>query len=201
MSLPQVNKNLLDVSQIFQTYMTFGGDAAKTAAALNLDKIVVEQLATSENWKQKVAEWNSILDGDSQDVQVQINRAVNYVQSHRLRAILDTVIQELAKKDGAELVDMLTVVTSSEDGPSRAELKTRPLTDLVKAAEAVQAMSQRALGDTAAERPDEPGNGKGSSIALLVMQAMNAAQDVGLDSAGVVRKQIAAPPKPLRESE
>jgi hypothetical protein len=64
---------------------------------------------------------------------------------------------------------------------------------LVKAAEACQQMSARALGDTVAERPDDPGQ-KGSSIALQVMKAMNAADSSGLSSVELVRKQLNPPP-------
>jgi hypothetical protein len=183
-----MNKNLLDVSNIFQHYITFGGDVAKTAVALNLDPQDVRDLARVEKWSDKVEAWNQIRQGDSQDVQVQVNRAINFVQSHRMRSILDKIVSHLSTKDAEALVELLT--THGKNGSS---FSARPLTDLVKGLEACQLMTQRALGDTAAERPDASKSVKGSSIALLVMNAMNAADSFGLDSAGVVKQQLTNP--------
>lgn len=183
-----MNKNHLDVSSIFEHYITFGGDALKTAAALNLDPQDVQQLAIVERWADKVERWNQIRQGDSQDVQVQINRAVNFVQSHRMRSILDKLVTELSTKEASELIEMLT--THSAHGSS---FSTRALTDLVKGLEACQAMTQRALGDTADERPDSSKTQKGSSIALLVMKAMSASEQMGVDSVDVVKKQLEIP--------
>lgn len=182
------NKNELDVAKIFLTYTAFQGDAAKTAVTLDMAIEDVKSLAVSEDWNSKLESLNK-LSGDSKEVQVQLNRAVNYVQAHRVRSILDRVISQLSLSTGEELVDLLTV--SGGEGRS-AELKTRALTDLVKAIETAQLMTQRALGDTAAERVPEDDNKPGSAIALQVLRAMNAADQLGVDSAEVVRKQIAA---------
>jgi hypothetical protein len=183
-----VNKNVLDVAQIFQTYIAFGGDVDKTSVALDLPAEDIRQLASAENWARKIDDWTKLREGDPRDVQIQINRAVNYVQAHRARALLDKVISHLSEGDAERLVDRLTVNT--KNGP---EFKTRALTDLVKAMESCQLMTQRALGDTVGERPEENGNVKGSNVALLVMNAMNAADETGLDSVAVVKKQLAAP--------
>lgn len=193
----QVNKNDLDVVQIFQTYIAFNGDADKTALALNIDAASVKNLASIEHWPDKVREWNKLREGDPRDFQIEVNRAINYVQAHRARALLDKVISHLSDGDAKQLVAMLTV-----EGKHGSEFKTRALTDLVKAMEACQLMTQRALGDTVAERPEESGDKKGSSIALLVMNALNAAEETGLDSVQVVRKQLQAenPPKPVSEA-
>jgi hypothetical protein len=189
-----LDKNALDVSQIFQTYMAFGGDVDKTAVACNEDPETIAALANSENWKAKIAQLSKLTDGNSNELQVQINRAVNYVQAHRIRSIIDKVIGQLTEKDGKELIDLCTKVGKNGE----AEFSARPLADLVKAAEACQAMTQRALGDTAAERPEENGkSAKGSSISLQVMAAMNAADAAGMNSVEVVRKELAAPVAPL----
>ena len=191
-----MNKNLLNVASIFEHYLTFSGDAAKTAVALNLDVQDVRDLATSERWADKVEAWTSLQQGGSQDVQVQINRAINYVQSHRMRSVLDKLVSHLSTKTADELVDMLTATSKNGNAFS-----TRALTDLVKGIEACQLMTARALGDTVAERPDASKEKKGSAIALQVMAAMSAADTLSLDSAGTVKKQLAAPvvhaPPPL----
>lgn len=193
MPLPSINKNTLDVSQIFQTYITFGGDVDKTAVALDIDPRTIRDLERAENWPAKVEEWNKLREGDPRDVQIQINRAVNYVQAHRLRQILDRVVSHLNEKPVEELVDLLTKTTKAG-----SEFTARPLTDLTKAIESCQLMTQRALGDTVAERPEESPDKGGSRVALQVMAAMNAADSLGLDSVAVVRKELAAPAKPVQ---
>ena len=185
-----VNKNLLDVSQIFQTYIAFAGDAERTAVALNMHVSEIRQLANAENWQAKVSEWTKLREGDPRDVQIQINRAVNYVQAHRLRSVIDKVVSHLSEMDAAGIVDTLT-----KNSAHGSEFSARPLTDLVKAAEACQAMTARALGDTIGERPEADPNAKGSSIALQVMAAMSAADKVGLDSVEIVKEQLAQPPR------
>jgi hypothetical protein len=193
MPLPAVNKNTLDVSQIFLTYLTFGGDVDRTSIAVNLDREIVMNLAKAENWPAKLDQLTKLNDGaDSKVLQVQINRAINYVQAHRLRAIVDKVISHLSTKRAEDIVDLFTRVGKNGE----PEFSARPLTDLVKAAESCQVMTQRALGDTASERPEDVGEGpKGAPIALQVMAAMNAADEVGLDSVALVRKEFAVPPK------
>lgn len=191
--MADTDKNLLDVSQIFQTFIAFCGDVDKTAVALNIDPIVIKDLARAEGWAKKIDEWTKLREGDPRDAQIQINRAVNYVQAHRLRSILDKVVSQLKDKEAAALVDLLT-----RTGKAGTEFSARPLADLAKAIECCQLMTQRALGDTEAERPDAGETGKrGSSVALLVMNAMNADDDLKADSVGVVREQLAiAVPKP-----
>lgn len=192
MSRETVHKDGLNVAQIFQTYLTFGGDVDRTAAATGVSRADVRALAIDEKWADRVAELNELRDGDPRDVQIQINRAVNYVQAHRLRSIVDTMIAHISKLQPEELAGLFTKTT--KDG---AEFTARPLTDLVKAAEACQQMSARALGDTVAERPEDPGRA-GSSIALQVMKAMNAADASGLSSVELVRKQLTAPPSDIQ---
>jgi hypothetical protein len=189
------DKNLLDVSQIFQTFLAFSGDVGKTSVALNIDVDTIQNLAASENWAAKISEWTKLREGDPRDVQVQVNRAVNYVQAHRMRSVIDKIISHLSGKSAEEVIDMLT--TQGKHGSS---FSSRPLTDLVKAAEACQLMTQRALGDTVAERPETPTEGKGSRVALLVMNAMNAADNMGLDSVAVVRKELQAPTTVLKSA-
>jgi hypothetical protein len=186
-----VNKNLVDVSKIYQAYITFAGDIEKTALACEVDKQVVRDLANAERWNLKVKDWLDAQKEDPRGSQIQINRAINYVQAHRLRGILDSVVQFLQEGTPEDLINRLTVVT--KNGP---EFKTRALTDLVKAAETVQLMTARALGDTEGERPATQEQ-KGSNIALQVMAAMNSAEEVGLNSVDVVKKSLAEPPRGL----
>jgi len=185
-----LNKNVLDVAQIFQTYIVFGGDIERTAYAMRLDNQIIRDLANAEHWRDKIAQWNELKEGDLRDVRFEINRGLNYVQAQRLRSILDKVISHLYTMDGAEIVRFLT-----KQGKDSSEFSARPLTDLVKAAETCQIMTQRALGDTAAERPEVKCS-KGSDVALRVMKAMEAADSAGLDSVEIIRSELRGRPSP-----
>lgn len=182
----QVSKNSLDVSKIFLTFTAFGGDLHRTAYAEDLPFETVRDLAREENWDTKLKELNKTK-GDSKEASIQINRAINFVQAHRTRSVLEKVLNELVKLEGPELLERLTV-SRGENGGS--EIKTRALTDLVKAIETTQLMTARALGDTEAERPKAE-TAAGSDIALKVLNAMNAAGELGLSSVEVVKKQLA----------
>ncbi len=187
-------KNALDVAKIFLTYTAFAGDEQKTAVTLDMPVEDVQGLAVQEHWKDKLAQINKF-GGDAKTVQVQINRAINFVQANRARALLDRVLTIMLAKahegDGSSLMEFLTTT-----GPKGSEFKTRALTDLVKALESAQQMTQRALGDTADERPPEASSEGGSSIALQVMAAMNASQDLGVSSIDLIKQQLAQECKP-----
>ena len=109
-----VNRNKLDVAQIFQTGMAFCGDIERTAAATFVSRKVVQALAASERWTEKIAEWNQLREGDPKDPRIQINRAVNQVQAHRLRAILDKVITYLSTRTEEELANKSTASERGE---------------------------------------------------------------------------------------
>ena len=190
--MDKVNKNLLDVSQVFQTFITFGGDVERTALAVGMQPVDVRNLAAQERWADKLSLWNEFQTGDKKDLQIQINRAVNYVQAHRMRSIIDKIITELSAKDGKGLIELLTEVHNGEKSSSE-KFSARAITDLVKGAEACQLMTQRALGDSNAAGSGENST-DGSSIAISVMRAMAAADQLGIDSVAVVRKQLQVPP-------
>jgi hypothetical protein len=180
-----LNKNVIDVVQTFSTYMTFCGDVERTSLALNLPPQTIRDLAKSEQWDSKLDEFQKLRTGDPRELQVQINRTVNYVQAHRLRSIVDKIISHFQGMEAEEIINVLT-----ETSASGSKFSSRPLADLVKAAEACQAMTSRALGDTPTETPVSPGN-KSAGVALMVMRAMEAAEQTGLDSVQVVRKEFA----------
>ncbi len=183
----------VDTIRIFETYIAFNGDVARTAVACNLTAAEVEDMAHTQGWKERAKEWTTLKEGSTADVAVQVNRAVNFVQAHRLRSLIDKVVGELSKLEPTDLISRLSTVTTGKGGTTRETFNTRALTDLVKAAESAHLMTQRALGDTVQERPATGETRKGSSIALLVGSAMSAAEDVGVDSVSVVRKTLGNP--------
>ena len=172
-----------DQVRVYEVWSSFSGDSHKTALMLGLSPEEVEALAVQHDWKARLHRWTIATEG-TKSAQLAINRAINLVQASRCRSIIDKVISFLSEGDAQALVERLTV--TGKNGP---EFKTRALTDLIKAAETAQRMTYLALGDSTGAS-QEP-TGKGSSIALQVMAALNAADEVGLDSVAVVRKQLA----------
>jgi hypothetical protein len=186
-----VNKNKLDVVQVFQYWLTFSGDATRVAVALSIPREDVEALAKAEEWSVKLREWSELKESGP-DVQISLNRAVNYVQSSRLRAVLDKLVTELGTKTAQELIELCSV--RGKDG-AFGSLNFRAITDLTKASEAVQLMTMRSLGDTPAEQP-EAKERKGSAIALSVQAALNAGESLGISSMDAVKLALNAPAKP-----
>lgn len=171
-----------DPVQIFLTYMSFAGDVRQTAHVLQVDPAAVVALEADGNWRSKIKELVELSSGkDPGEYKLAVNRSVNYVQSHRLRSLLDRVLTVLTEKSNEELVDLLTTT-----GPKGNSFSTRPLTDLTKACETAQLMTRLALGDVGAGQLAED-EGKGSDIALSVMRAMQAASDLQVSPAPLVK--------------
>jgi len=177
------NKNLINVTQVFQHYLTFCGDTKRTAVALGIPEETVKALEAEEQWQDAIREWNELRSGSATDVQTQISRAVNFVQAHRLRTVVDRMTSYLVDKTAEELVELFT-----EDTEKSHKFSMRPLADLIKGAEAVQAMVQRALGDAPGDK-SKPGT-HAANIAMRVQKAMLAAEQTGLSSVAVVRQEL-----------
>ena len=183
-----------DTVQVFETYLTFGGDAPRTALACGLTRQELQGMVNAGGWDAKVKDWTTIKEGSTADESVKISRAVSFVQAHRLRGLVDKVVTKLSALEPDELMDLMCSKTR-RDGETLTTFSAKPLAELCKAAELAQGMAARALGDTTAERPTEQGNAKGSSIALLVQQAMTAADSLGVSSLEVVKEQLKLPTK------
>lgn len=172
-----------DPVQVFLTYMNFSGDVAQTAVVLQVDPSVVSALAAAGNWAGKIKELVKLGDGkDPRELKLSINRAVNYVQADRLRRLIDRVLTTVSAKHDDEILELLTTT-----GPKGASFSTRPLTDLVKAAAEAQLMTRLALGDVGAGELAEEAKG-GSDIALSVMKAMQAATELEVPAAPILRQ-------------
>lgn len=189
MPLDLATRRALNVPRLYEFYMVFGGDVARCSIATNVKEQTIRDLALEEKWDDRLHLWNE-LKLDQNELQNYLNRSVNYIQAHRLRAIIDDYITELTQKTGKELVDLSTETTKEGQ-----KISTRFLTDLVKATEACQNMTYRALGDSPRDGTVNPSSGgRGDSAAILVMKAMEAAEkDCRISSAEVVKKQLNPP--------
>lgn len=136
-----VNPNAL-----FLLWQHFGGDSKRTAAASGVSLAIVESLAHDFQWKDLSRGRLGLKD---EKLEKEVNRAHNYVQSQRIRKVIDLVVQEL-ESNPAQLQSAMRKV----DEEGNVSFSAKALVELAKAAEAAQNMSYRALGDKVANEAD-----------------------------------------------
>jgi hypothetical protein len=171
----KVDKSKLDVSQIFLCYMSLVGDVEKTANALDMEPKVVAALAEQEGWIEKVRRISVMSkSGKPGDYERAQNRALNFVQAHRLRLTVDAMLRAFDGLTPEEIVSKL----SSLDKNGVPHVSARFLADLAAAAEKVQALSYAALGDSVKERVERAEASDGEmtpdQIHAAVIAALNA---------------------------
>lgn len=147
--------NSLDQVRIFNYYMTFAGDIERTAIALSIDPAEIQELANAHNWHRRVKGLAKLPAAGSAE-SLQVNRTANFAQAQRLRHLVDDVAKELF----ADEVTTRATLTVPIKGGGFA-MSAKPLAELVKSAEAVHAMTYRALGDGTA---DKKGDGQSDEL-------------------------------------
>lgn len=149
MSAPLLNKNKLDVSQVFLAFVALVGDVEKTALALDLDPKVVARLAEEEGWHEKIRRVcllsKSGKPGDWERAQ---NRALCWIQAHQVRDLLSRILHDVKEMETDALLDK----TGSIDRTGESRWSSRFFSDLTAAMDKAHAMSYAALGDTCGER-------------------------------------------------
>lgn len=143
-----------DIDKAFQTYASFSGDAIQTAHVLGIAPAEVLHLAEQHGWAGRL---KSIFElrksGKPQDIERAISRTVNFVQAHRMRIVLDRIVNELYTKSGAELVDLCISDRKDKDGNTIGQtLNLKPYTELAAALEKVHLMTYYSLSDSPGER-------------------------------------------------
>lgn len=163
-----------DPAEVFAVYLQQGANAQRTALTLKIPVAEVEGLVRQHRWDVKVKEYTGGIENptleDFQRGQRGLNRAVNYIQAHRLRDLVDRVVQKL--NDPQTLEEYTTVRT--KDG-FRRDLK--PIRELAEAARTAQELSYRALGDSmdVSVTDDQTAAKDGKDLQLALIQAMDAA--------------------------
>lgn len=143
---------IFDRATAFQLFALFMGDIERTAHALNVRPVDVLKVADDEGWLDKLKPIIALKKSSRPgDVERAMNRALNFVQAHQMRIIIDRVARRLFNMSVAELDDYIFTVAETKDGVAR-KLNTRALADLASAAEKAQALSYMALNDTTQER-------------------------------------------------
>jgi hypothetical protein len=162
----ELQKNVahIDRENAFLLYAAFTGDLERTAHALGIRTIDVLNIANEDQWNEKL---KGILDlkksGKPGDIERAINRALNFVQAHRMRLIIERVIRKLTGMSDEELEQYLFTeanIGTSENPVNYKKLTTRQLADLASAIEKCHAMSYAALNDTTQERIKRDSSGK-----------------------------------------
>jgi hypothetical protein len=144
----------LDRDNAFMLYATFCGDVDRTAHALSVEPEAVRGMVDQGKWDQKL---RGILElkksGKAGDVERAMNRAVNYVQAHRLRVFLERVLQHIFSCPLEQIEEwMFSFQYSKGDTEPVKKFSTRPLADLAAALEKCHSLTYLALGDSATER-------------------------------------------------
>jgi hypothetical protein len=200
-----VNKSKLDVVKVFLCYVATVGDVEKTALACDLDPQTVSDLATSEGWAEKVrrlslaSKHSGLQAGDFERMQ---NRALAWVQGHRLRQVLDTVLCALSEKSQDELMETIT----EEDKLGNRRINARVFSDLSKSLETCNGLCFAALGDTIPERQALAPDAAASTAAVhaSLIAALNApgvkrvsSEQLVIDAAKAI--EALSSPEPVRQ--
>ena len=190
----RVNKNQIDVSRAFLVFVTLCGDVQKTAAALDLDPKQVQALADQENWHEKISRISLLKKSEGKgDYEKAINRALNFAQAHRLRLLIDKMIERFDGMSPEEIADELSVMAK---GGQRV-VSSRFLSDLASAVEKAQHLSYIALGDTVGERQEatqEEGALTANQMHAAVIHALNNPSMQGVEAKLLEAEQAKALP-------
>lgn len=146
---------------VFLLYASFCGDAERTAYASSLTAEEVRVMATAEGWDRRLRGILELRKSQKPgDIERGINRALNFVQAHRLRLILESMIRRITAMSPEDLERATTHKTFDRDGTVVSEiLSTRPLADLASALEKAHNLTYQALSDTATDRKARPEQG------------------------------------------
>lgn len=163
-----------DVAQVFLIFMATIGDVDKTALALDIDPVFVAWLAEQEGWKEKVRRISVMSkSGKPGDWERAQNRALNFVQAHRVRMLIDRLLLHMVKMDDKAFIkNFETVQREQRNGTS-----ARFFADVMSALEKVHTLSYYALGDSVGERmqrsEQEGGDRSAADIHAALIAALN----------------------------
>lgn len=188
-----------DVEKAFQTYAQFSGDVVRTGHALGVPAVDILRAADRLGWNKQL---ESILalksSGKPGDVERGISRALNFIQAHRMRIVLERLLDILYAKSAEELFDMaLTTKTTKGKGGVETEtvsLNTRPFADICAALEKVQSLTYLALADSVGERTkrsEEREDGvSATQLHSMIASAMAKAAPAGDPSTQLLQQQL-----------
>lgn len=173
----------VDRGTLLLTYLSFLGDAEKTAAALHITVTYVRAQAIKGGWEDQVQRFVALKQSQGADALAkELNRTVNYVQAVKLRNLLDRVIQRLS--DEQESFDGFL----AHRGKDNDNFSAKAPLELVKAVETIHKMTYQALGDSSGERVTDDKNEGAKNVSLSVLRALAATSGTQLDPALAVAR-------------
>lgn len=161
--------NEFNREQAFQLYAVFCGDVERTAHALGVLPVDIIDIAAKQGWNDKlraiIALKKSAAPGD---VERGVNRALSFVQAHRMRLFIDRLLLKLSMLDNDEIEEYFFTGPETKLSKKPQQFSSRALADLASAIEKVTAVANQALCDTAQDRArrDESTEGGDASGAL-----------------------------------
>lgn len=177
----------LDKENAFLLYAVFCGDVARTAHALDIDPELVRKLAHENKWDTKL---KPIIDLKAStrpgDIERAVNRALNFVQAHRYRLFLQTILKKMSDLTEDELDDYIFGETVDKAGTVKHTLTTKGMADMATALEKCHAMTYLALNDTASDRKErDEGADEGASAAEMHIRLAEAMSTAGAKGSSV----------------
>ncbi len=177
----------IDREQAFLLYATFAGDIERTSHALNVPAAAVLQMAEQEGWTNKLGPILALKKSSKPgDLERGINRAMNFVQAHRMRLFVQRVITRITGMNEGEFEEYLFVKGKDDT----RKLTTRALADLASAMEKCQALTYAALNDTAPERAKRKEDGVDSDVSTGDLHAQISAGLAAVRASATPRAQL-----------
>lgn len=144
----------IDRSQAFLLFSTNCGDLEKTAHALGVSPVALLRVVDEEGWVKRLEPiLEKIKSQRAGDLERGISRALNFVQSHRFRLVLERALRMMTNWTDKEMEDYLLPQSFTKEGiPDSRKISTRWAADFATALEKCHSMTYAALNDTATER-------------------------------------------------
>lgn len=184
-----MSQKKIDQVQVFNVFSVLVGDVEKTALALDLDPNVIRKLANEHGWAEKIARISLLSkSGNPGDWERAQNRALNFVQAHQLRRVIDL---QLAHVNEKTLEDVMRI-TDLRTGETRYSAQI--IRDLAGAMQKVHEMTYNAVGDSVKERTqDKPNQDPVTQAGLhgAMISALNRT-GTGIDPAKTLADEAAA---------
>lgn len=164
-SSPLALVNKVDQVKAFMLFAFFGGDCVKTAQGCSVDVRIIEALSHDFRWLDHIKGQNRLDTAEGLKSEQEANRARNYVAAQRIGMILEHITLGAAKDPEAWAAMNCTDV-DPETG--QKTFTSKPLVEIAKAAQIVQDMTYRALGDKMAGTASTTAASDGSVTNLMV---------------------------------
>jgi hypothetical protein len=169
------SKHGVDLENAFQIYCGFAGDVERTALTLGVDVSIVSQISEELKWPERI---KSLLElkksGRPGDLERAISRASNFVIAHRMRIVLQRMVNRLYLLTDDQLFEQCyTQIIRGVGSSQRIEkvLNCKPFSDLCAALEKMASMTYAALNDTVTERTSRDDD-KSDTTAVVEVHAL-----------------------------